>query len=239
MTRRIPRPTPPPEEEALSQEEAVQRHADGDHSPEVLAALNLAAWDAFHAPWEPTLTEPTMADEPLEPAPLPDPALPRPLTLDLLQTWADKAGYSAFQHPNRGLLVDFRYGLAADRCVELRARISGKGEDILLLQLCPDRRVPPQDFTRALRLCNDWNQEYRWPRASVEQEYRSARSKDEEDPAPEVQVAREATHSGRLVLDFQVRFSEGIHPAGLEAILDDVVSTSWDFWRLAQDKWGL
>jgi hypothetical protein len=225
---------------SLPIEEALRRHGAGDRSREVLRALNQAAWDAFHAPWEPTSLESTMTEEQPTAQPSEDPNLVvRPFSQDMIQAWMDQAGFMYFQHPTRGLLVDFRMSLKSDRAVTLRVWVSGRNKDILVMNVSSDRRIPPEDFVRALRLCNDWNQEYRWPRAMAEQDYRTTDQKEDPPPAPEEVESREVTHSARFCLDFQVCLSEGIHQAALNTILDDAVATSWDFWKLARDKWGL
>ena len=224
----------------LPLEEALRRHAGGDRSPEVLSVLNHAAWAAFHAPWEAPQVESPMSDEPQEDdlAESPSPRV-QTFTQAMLSAWMDKEGLHYFQNPDRGLLVDFRFGLKSNRSVTLRTWVSGRNKDILTINLVSDRRVPPEDFARALRLCNDWNQEFRWPRALVEQDYRTTDALEDSPPSPEDVAAREETHMARLCLDFQIRLPEGIHQEALETILDDIVSSSWDFWRLAHDKWGL
>jgi len=225
---------------SLPLEEALRRHEAGDRSHEVLRALNRAAWEAFHAPWEPQTSEPTMPEEQLQIQPFQDPNLVvRPFSQEMIQAWMDQAEFKYFQHPIRGLLVDFRMTLKSDRAVTLRVWVSGRNKDIFVMNISSDRRIPPEDFLRALRLCNDWNQEYRWPRAMVEQDYRTTDQKEEPPPAPEEVESREFTHSARFCLDFQVCLSEGIHQAALNTILDDAMATSWDFWKLARDKWGL
>ncbi|MBK7294577.1 MAG: YbjN domain-containing protein [Holophagaceae bacterium] len=133
----------------------------------------------------------------------------RPFTQDMIQAWMDQAGFMYFQHPTRGLLVDFRMSLKSDRAVTLRVWVSGRNKDILVMNLSSDRRIPPEDFVRALRLCNDWNQEYRWPRALVEQDYRTTDQKEDPPPASEEVESREVTHSARFCLDSQVCLSEG------------------------------
>ena len=224
----------------LSSEEALRRHAAGDRSPEVLAALNRAAWDAFHAPWEAPSPEPIMAEESEDPEFLePLPIGVERVTETMLADWVEREGYTCFQAKGRGILIDFRYSLKSFRRVMFRAWLSGRDEDILTVQITSDRRVPPEDFVRALRCCNVWNQEYRWPRALVEQDYQDTDAQDNPPPAPEEVEAREETHPARLRLDFQAPLYKGIHQEGLDTLLTAVLRTGWDFWIQAHEKWGL
>lgn len=226
-----------PSSQSLTLEEALRRHASGDRGPEVLSVLNHAAWDAFHAPWEAPRPEPPM-DEPDPLLPLP-PSEIRPLAYDMLAAWIEKEGLSPFRHPTRGFLVDYKFGLKSDRCVQLRLYISGKNADILVLQWTCDKRVPPEDYLKALRLCNWWNNDYRWPRALVEQDFRYTDANADPPPTAEDVEARETTHSGHFLLDCQIPLPKGIHPDGLHALIDAVLDTSWIFWRTAHDTWGL
>lgn len=222
---------------ALTPEEALHLHAAGDHGPRVMSALNHAAWEAYHAPWEVPPPEPAM-EEPVPLLPLP-PTEIRPLALDMLEAWLEDEGYAAFGHPKRGYLVDFKFGLKSDRCIHLKLSIGGKGSDILMLQWTGDKRIPPERFVQALRLCNWWNGEYRWPRALVEQDYLYVDApKDPAADGAEVE-ARETTHSGQLMLDCQIPFPKGIHPNGLHAIIQATLESSWTFWRTAHETWGL
>lgn len=222
---------------ALSPEEALRRHAGGDRSSEVLKTLSLAAWEAYHAPWEALPTESSM-DEPTPLVPLP-PTEIRPLAPDMLADWLEEVNFSAFQHPTRGFLVDFKFSLKSDRCIQLRLSIAGKHADILVLQWTGDKRIPPDQYLQALRLCNWWNNEYRWPRALVEQDFRYTDTNQDPPPPQEEVEAREATHSAQLMLDHQITLPKGIHPNGLHAIIDATLETSWLFWRAAHETWGL
>lgn len=221
----------------LSPEEALRRHQRGDRSPEVINTLNQAAWEAYHAPWEPPVEAKAMLDETPDLSPSENGL--SPLTLDMLSTWIAQEGYTAFTHPDKGFLINFKFSLRSDRCVQFRLYVSGKDADILALTWSTDKRVPPDQFIRALRLCNWWNNEYRWPRAMVEQDYRYTDADDDPPPSKEEVEAREGTHSAHLVLDFQVCLPHGVHQKTLNGMIDSAIETSWTFWRRAHEDWGL
>ena len=226
-----------PSIQPLSPEEALRRHQSGDRSHEVLKTLNQAAWEAFHAPWEPLVEALAMPEETPE-QPQSEDGL-NPLTNDMIGAWITQEGYTAFSHPTRGFLITYKFGMRSDRCVQLRLYVSGKDSDILVLNWGCDKRVPPDQFLRALRLCNWWNNEYRWPRAMVEQDYRYTDADDDPPPSKEEVEAREATHATRLVLDYQFCLPHGIHQKALNALIDSAIGGSWTFWRRAHEEWGL
>ncbi len=221
----------------LSAEEALRRHQAGDRSPEVLKTLNQAAWEAYHAPWEPSAETQAMTDE-MPDLPLPDEGL-TPLTQDMIGAWVAQEGYTAFSHPTRGFLINYKFGLRSDRCVTFRIYITGKNADILVLNWCCDKRVPPDQFLRALRLCNWWNNEYRWPRAMVEQDFRYTDADEDPPPSKEEVEAREATHATHFILDYQICLPHGVHQKTLDSLINSAVETSWTFWRRAHEDWGL
>lgn len=226
-----------PPSQHLPPEEALRRHQAGDRSQEVLSSLTLAAWEAYHAPWEPPLEVHQMTAEQPD-TPFPEEPL-MPLTQDMLGAWVEKEGYMAFSHPTRGFLINFKFGLRSDRCIQMRLYVTGRDLDILGLHWQGDKRIEPERFVQALRLCNWWNNEYRWPRAMVDQEYRYTDADDDPAPSKEEVEARELTHSSHLVLDFQVCLPHGVHQKTLEGMIDSAVETSWTFWRKAHDEWGL
>lgn len=235
-------PIQPTDPEAPSLEQLLERHALGDRSPEVMAALNLAAWEAFHAPWE---------APPPEEGPAPDAASRAegareverfedpdglPLTLDRLAAWASQEGFQPFRHEKRGVLIDFVYNPAWDRRTELRLLVGGRNDDILEVTVTCDRRIPPQRFRRAVRMCNEWNQRCRWPRAFVQEDRREVDGSPVPMDDPRLHRGPE---SARIVLDYQVQLAGGVSTQTLHRILDGLLGAQRDFWKKAHEIWGL
>jgi hypothetical protein len=186
------------------------------------------------------MLESSMPKDPGEPGFLdPLPIGVDPISESMLSGWAEREGCTYFHAKSRGILIDFRYSLRSCRRVMFRAWLSGQDEDILTVQISSDRRVAPEDFLRALRFCNTWNQGYRWPRALVEQDYQDTDAQSDPPPAPEEVEAREETHPARLRLDFQIPLYKGIHQEGLDTLLSSVLYSNWDFWIQAHETWGL
>lgn len=230
--------------QSLTPEEALRRHRDGDHSPEVLAVINQAAWEAFHAPWESNKEEASMSDDrdqiPTEPAWKTDPMIVAPLTIERLEYWAKEVRHCSYyrQSDDDRILVRYRYSPSRDKFPDLTLSVEGKQKNILRMVIRTNSRIEPQDFVKALRLVNSWNQEYRWPNALVRQDYRWD-SDEDEVPSDEQIEAFEETHTSEIRLQHQSIFPSGIHQAGLNDLIGEIVATSWDYWKIARDKWGL
>ncbi len=225
----------------LSPEEALKRHAEGDRSPEVLAAIDAGAFAAFHAPWEGPHPEERIMEIGHQPHPWrEDPRCVCPVSIERLVHWVRETRkwtcYVDGEEPK--LMVRFRYSPHRDRAPELFLNIEGKSRNIVRFSLRANARVAPQDLPRALRLVNDWNQEYRWPKAFVRQDYRYD-ADDDLTPDEAQRLVLEGTKSSELRLDQLLYLPEGIHQAGLEAWLSELMATSWEFWTLAHQEWRL
>jgi hypothetical protein len=98
------------------------------------------------------------------------------------------------------------------------------------MQWTGDRRVDAERFDMACRLCNQWNDSARWPRAYLEMppQNEEEEKKDERGPA-----------SGLLAMDFQLPLSKGIHQSLFNDLVQDAISTGWGFWAMAHDQYGL
>lgn len=220
----------------LDLDAAVKRYAEGDRSPEVLEALNQASDGAFKLPPQ-KASEPSEDEDP--DAWWRDQQSVARISTERLIHWASTRAYSYYAQAGKDrVLVRFRYSPERDRSVDLTLTIEGKKHNVLKLDIVGNKRVEPQNFVKALRLVNHWNQEYRWPRAMVRQDYRSDWDEPEK-PTEDALVGFEDTKSSSFVLDYQMYLSEGIHQAGLEAAINDALASSWAFWEMATKDWGL
>lgn len=223
------RPTRP----APAHEELVRRHAAGDRSLDLLQRLNETAWEEFHDPWE-THYEPSMPAEE-EMSALPDPEdsydmeRVRPLSMEMLERFARWKNWTCWRKSSHLLLVTFRYDPACDRETQICLSIQGKNDDILLMEWSGDQRVRPEQFDLAFRLCNDWNDECRWPRAYLEIP-RCGLEDGEGEKMPD------RPRSGSLTLDAQFMLGKGIHQALLDDMLREIVASGWTFWTWALER---
>ncbi len=230
----------------LTPEEALRRHTEGDRSPEVMSTLNAQAFEAFHAPWEGAPREESAMNDDLKPAELrselwkEDRHLIAPISMERLAHWAKETrGWNCYRMEDCSrILVRYRYSSKRDRAPDLFLGVEGRNHNIVKFSLRSNTRVEAQHFVKALRLANWWNQEYRWPKAMVRQDYRYDWDEDEK-PGEEELLRFEETKSAELRLDEQLYLPEGIHQAGLEAWLTELLATSWEFWEVAHRDYGL
>ncbi len=210
-------------------EDLIRRYEEGDRSPGLIQQLNEAAWEGFHDPWEGARapsdpSEETMVDTPY------DPEAVRPLSLDMIERFIQKKGWSFWKKSDQYLMVTIRYDRASDRETRLLLCTAGKNREIFQLHWTSDRRVGAERFDQAFRLCNAWNDRTRWPRAFVEVPPKESEDGPQDDPEP---------LSGTLVLDFQLFLAAGIHQALFDSLVQEAIATGWDFWEKAFGTYGL
>lgn len=152
-----------------------------------------------------------------------DPKEVLPFTLDTIKRFLKDRGYTFWEADWNAVQVLYRYHPDSDRVLRLVLAVEGKRSRTLLFRWTGDRRVNGERFPEALRFCNQWNQDYRWPRAYLEIPRIEPREGEE---------GREAA-SGTLVLDTQLFLDEGIHQALFNSLLRDAIATGWEFWERA------
>ena len=210
-------------------QDLIRRYEAGDRSPELLRRLDEAAWTGFHDPWEP---RPAPDPHHLEEDPMQEPIDPEavlPFDVATIERALKQRGWHVWRHEKDILMVQFNYDRETDRETRIVFFVQGKARDIFRLYWISDRRVDAERFDQAFRLCNHWNDNYRWPRAYVEM---PPTKEDEAEDTPEPE-------SGLLVLDWQLPLGAGIHQALFDDMLGAVISAGWDFWRMAHSEHGL
>ncbi len=212
-------------------EDLIRRYEAGDRDPELLRQLNAAAWNGFHDPWEapaPAARNPVTGER--VPAPAFEPEALAPFTFETIQRFLEPMKYRYWRQGKGYFMVTFAYTERTDRCLQASFMVQGKHLDIFKLQITCDRRVQAERFDRAFRLCNDWNQRFRWPRASLELAALERKEGQLLGPEPP---------SALLALDFQLFLRAGIPQALFDSLVKDAIATSWEFWELAHDEYGM
>lgn len=203
-------------------DDLIQRLARNPRDPELLRQLDKLAWEGFHDPWEqppgPKPTAEAGEEEALDPEPR---RLSHPLVREALQVM--KRVHTS--HARAGFIVPYNYSPRSDREVTIRIRLEGPRRDILAWQMIADRRIGPDRFHDALRLCNDWANHHRWPRPFLDL------PEPGEDGTPPA--------SGTLRLDHHQPLPDGISLPGLIRLLSSLEAAGWDFWAQAHSGHSL
>jgi hypothetical protein len=100
--------------------------------------------------------------------PATDPAS-RPLMVDraLIKEVLDSHGMHLFTDPKGDLMTFWGYEAEVDTEVKIWFKLEGEDEDVYRICATGDRPVPREAWNQATQLCNEWNTEHRWPKATV------------------------------------------------------------------------
>ncbi len=118
-------------------------------------------------------------------------------------------------------IVQFSYNDEMGCSVDMYLMVQGQQKDIYSVWGVSDRRIPKNDWGKAIMLCNEWNKLRRWPKAYLYVK----------DPATDT--------TGSIRLEYQIDLEEGIH----QELFDDFTSSGIDgtfaFWKWAHQEQGL
>jgi hypothetical protein len=130
-----------------------------------------------------------------------DPAS-RPITVDrgLIKEVLDSHGLQLFADQKGDFMTFWGYEREVDTEVKIWFKLEGDDEDVYRICATGDRPLPRKAWNRAMQLCNDWNNEHRWPKASVLKLKRENRSVAFVELNADIPVARGV--SRRLLDDF-------------------------------------
>jgi hypothetical protein len=214
----------------LTPDELIRRFDAGDRQPDLLRQLSDLAWHQFHDPWE---CVPGPAAEVGEiPAAGPERAPGdvqerlRPFTSDTLVRYLRTIDRPFWECGQDRYVATYDYDPTSDRSCQAFYSIEGREPDILCVRWVSDRRVPAEHLSLAYMLCNQWNAEWRWPRAYVD--------------VPRLAAGADALPvSGVLTLDFQLYLNQRIHQGLFDSLLTPVQEATWSFWELAHRDYDL
>ncbi|HLZ60092.1 MAG TPA: YbjN domain-containing protein, partial [Ktedonosporobacter sp.] len=90
--------------------------------------------------------------------------------------------------------------------------------DIYRILTTSDRRIPRNDWGRAVMICNTWNKERYWPKAFL-----SVRNPDSDA-------------YGAITLEWQIDLGKGIHQELLNDFTMTILSGGIAFWKWAHQE---
>ena len=204
-------------------DDLIKRYEAGERNPELIQALNDAAWTGFHDPWE--QTPPKVKAPPEEQGGTMDMETVQPFTLETIERHLKGKDISYWKTDREICLVFLGYDKVSDRGIRAMHFVEGRQNTVYRLRIVADRRVDAKDYPKAHELCDKWNANYRWPRAYLE-----IGAPDEKDGEPD---------SGVLAMDYQLLLDKGIHQALFDDLVSDAIATSWAFWKMAREKFNL
>jgi hypothetical protein len=118
-------------------------------------------------------------------------------------------------------IVQFAYDDVIAGSLSLFFIAEGSDESIYRILAMSDRRIPKENWIKAITLCNTWNRQCRWPKA-----YLDVRDPDNDTTAT-------------IHLESQIGLQAGVHQALLDDFSNITVAGAWQFWLWAHSEKGL
>ncbi len=115
-----------------------------------------------------------------------------------------------------------QFGFDVDRGNEMSVMLMASGNmgQIYAIYTESTTIIQPLDVERAIRMCNTWNTEKRWPKAYLRMRQDAGRS------------------YGRIMLEGQLDLEKGIHQELLDDFTSTIIATSNAFWEWAHKEHG-
>jgi hypothetical protein len=115
-----------------------------------------------------------------------------------------------------------QFGFDVDRGNEMSVMLMASGNMGQIYSIYTESTtiIQPGDVDRAIRMCNTWNTEKRWPKAYLRLRQDAGRS------------------YGRIILEGQLDVEKGIHQELLDDFTGTIIATSNAFWEWAHREQG-
>ena len=149
--------------------------------------------------------------------------MPEILTFDhaMIETYLQAREYRYLRDQEGDYRVEFSYNEDRDCALKIWLIVSGTRRQIYHVWIWAEKRIRRDDWDRALRLCNTWNKENRWPKAYLHVN----------DPATDA--------TGEIRLEENIDLEKGIHQELFDDWTDTAIATASNFWKWIHQEHGL
>ena len=131
----------------------------------------------------------------------------------MIEAFLDEDGLHYLRDREGDFVVQFAYDEEIDGHPRFLLAVSGDDQEQLCLRGDTLGRIPRSDWDRLLRLCNEWNAQYKMPKVYFE-----------------VDDLNTST-TGRVVCEQWLDFEPGIHQELVDHLAGTFFSACFGFWR--------
>jgi len=142
-----------------------------------------------------------------------------PLSHELVARSLKGQGLNYLRTPDDRFKLEYRPDEASGATLTAWLWVEGPNQDILDIWVVADKRFPRSEWGRMIMLCNQWNNEKRWPKA-----YLATRG-----------LPDTATDTG-VVLELQLKLSSGLQIESIDEWYNMVVGGAYQFWRWIKEQ---
>ena len=113
--------------------------------------------------------------------------------------------------------VEFGYDEETDCEVTFSLMATGPREIVYCILVFSNKRIPSYEWDRAIKICNQWNEEKRWPKAYLHIN----------------------GNVGGVILEHQMDFEAGVHQELLDDFTRSGIIAGIEFWKWAHQEKAL
>jgi hypothetical protein len=141
-------------------------------------------------------------------------------TRSMIEHFLQESDMRYFTDSDGDFLVQFSYDEELGCSLNMYFMASGDDAEIYYISARSDRRILKNDWEQALKACNAWNRERRWPKAYL-------------------RVDKATDASGEIVLESQIDLEQGVHQELLNSFSQTMIAGVGMFWKWAHQEQGL
>ncbi len=142
-----------------------------------------------------------------------------PFSRGLIERYVQHEELKFLKDSDGDYVIPYGYSDGLGCALRFLLMATGQNEEIYAVVVHSDRRIPREDWGKAILLCNTWNTEKRWPKAYL---------KYNEDES-----------TGSIILEEQIDLEDGVHPELFDAYTRRVMACAVSFWEWAHEEQGL
>ncbi len=138
----------------------------------------------------------------------------------MIEQFLKSTGLRYLRDNDGDFIVQFGYDTDRGNEITVMLLASGTKSNIFAIYAESSTIIQPQDVDRAIRMCNTWNADKRWPKAYLRMRQDAGRS------------------YGRIVLEGQLDLEKGVHQELFDDFTGTIIATANAFWEWAHKEQG-
>lgn len=154
-------------------------------------------------------------------SPPPNKGIVQTFNRGMIEAFMKQSGMKYLTDSDGDFLIHWGYDEATGCAMNLQFSAQGNKKHIYAITVIAEKRIPRNDWGRAVMICNTWNKEKRWGKAYLYVD----------DPATDA--------TGMIVFDNHMDLEQGIHQELFNDLTLTIVSAANSFWEWAHKEQGL
>lgn len=139
---------------------------------------------------------------------------------EVIETYLKEKGFRYLVDSDGDYTIAFAYEDDWGCALDVWLLRGGSEREIYGIRVFSDKRIPREDWARVIHMCNTWNRERRWPKASLD-------------------IKDSSSLTSKIILEFDIDLEAGIHQELFDDITGTMIAAGSQFWKWAHLEQGL